>query len=462
MRSWLFRLVGLSLVAGVSPAWAAPLTLAEAVSAALSANRTLIAAKLAEESEVQGLERARSEFDIRITPTLSLGHLGGNVANTGANHSLGVNLSKKFEFGTQLTLGPSYNQSPDDSRVSFNVSLRQPILRGLGVDEGLDGLHLAEHAVATAGRRARQANIDIALDTLATYHEAVAHQRLLALNQDLRERLRRHALLAKNKEKVGLASPMDTYRAEIRLKDVETQLDNARNTLAHALDRLKLLMNLPLERPLEVVAWPLPPHPPGDLEQKALEHRLDLAQLRADLTEAQRLERLARARLRPDLNLIAQYGQFYTTDPFLTQSLPSTQQQWSVYLQASTDLHRSAEKEALRRADLRVETLRLSFDDRVAEVRRQIRQARLQLEEEQNRIALREAQIRAAEGKLALAETKFTHNLASNQDIIEAEVELQRARENLIVTENAHAVSRYRLWASIGLLLEELPWKAKP
>ena len=435
-------------------------SLAGTVEAALSANRSLIAAKLVRESEEHGLARARSEFDLKIHPSLSLGRLGGS-GEDGAHHSVGVNLSKKFEIGTQLSVGPSYNQSRDDSNATLNVSLKQPLLRGLGREEGLDGVRQAEHAVATSERRVRQANIDVALDTLALYHEAVTQHQLIALNREIQARLVRHVLLARNKEKVGLASPMDTYRAEIRLKDVENQVDNARHGYANALDRLKLLINLPMTRELTLAPPVPPPWPTGDLEALAIEHRIDIAQLRADIDEAQRVERLARGRLLPDLNLVAYYGQYYTADPYLSQSLSSTQQQWSVTLQASTDLYRTAEKEALRRADLRLETLRLSLEDRIDEVRRQVRQARQQLEEASNRITLRQAQIRSAEGKLALAETKFTHDLASNFDVIEAEIELQRARESLIVTEAARAVSLYRLWATIGLLMVEAPWKAK-
>jgi outer membrane protein TolC len=41
---------------------------------------------------------------------------------------------------------------------------------------------------------------------------------------------------------------------------------------------------------------------------------------------------------------------------------------------------------------------------------------------------LREEQIRQGESRLALAQVKFSHDMASNLDVIEAETELQRAR----------------------------------
>jgi outer membrane protein TolC len=45
--------------------------------------------------------------------------------------------------------------------------------------------------------------------------------------------------------------------------------------------------------------------------------RPDLKQLRADIDEAERNVKLAQNRVLPDLNLIVNYGQVYSTDPLL-------------------------------------------------------------------------------------------------------------------------------------------------
>ncbi len=444
---------------GLAHAHAEPLSLSAAVDAALSANKTIIGARLLLESEQHALASARSEFDTRIVPAISLGRLGGDIANAGGNNSYGISLARKFESGTQLSVGPSYNQSAGTSNTTLNASLNQPLLRGFGREIGVDGVRRAEYGLELSRRNVEQAAADVALETIAIYHEALRQERLMELNGKVRDRLARHAMLARGKEKVGLASPMDTYRAEIRLKDAEEQLDQARNAREHAMNRLRLLLEWPLERDFETLPAAPPPMPDEDIEAAALDRRLDLRQTRADIEEAERAVVVAENRVLPDLNLVVNYGQFYTTDPVLSQNLSSTQRQWGVYLQASTDLYRSAEKEALRRARLRVESLRLSLESRAQEVRRQIRQQRLQLREIEQRKRLRAEQIRVAEGKLALAETKFTHDLANNFDVIEAEIELQRARAALLGSEIDHAVGVYRLWASASLLLERAPWK---
>ena len=121
---------------------------------------------------------------------------------------------------------------------------------------------------------------------------------------------------------------------------------------------------------------------------------------------------------------------------------------------ASSDIFRSAQKTAYRRAELRHKSLRLSLESKAAELRRQVRQQLALLGEAQQRITLRRQQIKQAESKLALAEVKFSHDMADNFSLLEAETELQRSRLNLLATEAEYAVGVYNLKAIAGRLLD--------
>ena len=67
---------------------------------------------------------------------------------------------------------------------------------------------------------------------------------------------------------------------------------------------------------------------------------------------------------------------------------------------------------------------------------------------------MRRQQIKQAESKLALAEVKFSHDMADNFSLLEAETELQRSRLNLLATEADYAVGVYNLKAIAGRLLD--------
>lgn len=442
------------LVAAADPL---ELSLPRAVEIALSANRNLAISKLNYEGEERGLEAANSEFELKLVPTTSFGTIRSNAitpGTTGGNSTIGAQLTRKLEAGTVLSVGPSWNRFGNTSNSTLNLSLQQPLFRGFGSDVNLDGVRRAQFAVASAGRSLEQTRVNVALETIGAYYEAIKQRQLTELNDALAERLRRHALIARGKEGVGLASPMDTYRAQIRLKDAEDSLNQARNGTEAARNQLKLILNMSLESDIRL-ANPSPPELAlPQLEMDAVRRRAELVQLRAELEEATRAAQVAANALLPDVSLKWNYGQAFVADPFLAQVLPTTQRQSSIYLQVSSDLFRAAEKANARRAELRVESLRVGLETKSADVRRQVRQQLALLEEGKQRIALRREQIRQAEGKLALAEVKFAHDMADNFAVIEAEGELQRARSNLLATEADHAVGVYNLQAVAGRLLD--------
>jgi len=433
------------------------LTLDESVRAALAGNSRLVSSRLNLEGEQQGLEAARAEFDLKLVPTLRLGKIGDNslsVGTTGANNSLGAQLSKKFETGTTASIGPSWNRSGSSANTTLNLSIQQPLFKGFDREVTLNGMHAGEFSIATSQRSFEQARVNVALETIAAYYQLIRDQEMLRLTDSLVERLRRQALVAQSKERVGTASPMDTYRAEISLKDAEDAANQAHNAVAASGDRLKLLLEFDLDTGLQLAVPPIPQLDDIDYEIEALKGRAELLQLQAEIDEAARALRVAGNDLLPDVSLQVNYGQSTYNDPFLAQYLPTTQKQWSIYLQASSDIFRSGQKTAYRRAELRLKSLRLSLESKGAELRRQVRQQLAQLDEARQRIVLRREQIKQAESKLALAEVKFAHDMADNFTLLEAETELQRSRLNLLATEADYAVGIYNLQAIAGRLLD--------
>jgi len=436
------------------------LSLRRALEIALAANRNLTISRLSYEGEERGLDAARAEFELKVVPTTTFGTLSNNALApnaTGNNSSIGAQLTKKLEAGTTVSIGPSWNRSGDTRNETMNLSVQQPLLKGFGSEVNLDGVRRAQFTIASAGRALDQARVNTALETIATYYEVIKQEQLARLSDTLAERLRRHAIVARSKERVGVATPMDTYRAQIYLKDAEDSANQARNAYESAKNQLKLILNLSLEADIKLAPPPLPELHVQNLEQEAVRQRAELVQLRAEIEEATRALQVAANALLPDVSVRWNYGQAVAAQPVFAQFLPTTQRQSSVYLQASSDLYHTAEKANYRRAELRIESLRVSLDTKSTDIRRQVKQQLALLDEAKRRIVLRMEQIRQAEGKLALAEVKFAHDMADNFAVIEAEGERQRARANLFATEAEHAIGIYNLEAISGHLLDAFP-----
>jgi outer membrane protein TolC len=135
-------------------------------------------------------------------------------------------------------------------------------------------------------------------------------------------------------------------------------------------------------------------------------------------------------------------------------SLGFDDDRWSLRLVSTTDLARTTEKNNFRQSLLNIRTSRTNLETRREEIRREVRRQIEALSKAKERMEIRENQIRQAEGKLALAQIKFDHNLADNFDVIEAETELQRARVNLLAVTNSYIVGTYRLRAALGTLID--------
>ena len=73
-----------------------------------------------------------------------------------------------------------------------------------------------------------------------TIYNILKQENLALLYQRQASRFRGHAATARAKEKVGLATPMDTYRAEIRLKGAEDELARVQEVLADLKDLCSL------------------------------------------------------------------------------------------------------------------------------------------------------------------------------------------------------------------------------
>ncbi len=400
MKELLVRLcIGLGALLPPSAA-ALELSLDEAVARVLSDNRSLAAAALRRDGEHQSVLGARSEFDYKLVPTATFGRLadtGLGLAPPGTNGSLGLQLRRRFEWGTEVAIGPSLNRSPGGSNRTLNVSVRQPLLGDFGSAVNLGPVHRAEFVLAASDRALEQQRISAVLDAIAAFHDAVRHRGVAQVNAGLAERLRRHALIATSKEAAGLAGPLDGLRARIRLKDAEGAALQADAAHHAALGRLRVLLTLPPDVELRLLDPPKPEAPAGSLDDAVLRHRLDLAQLRAEVQEAARDADVAARAAWPKVSLHLNYGQSALQHTALAALVPATQSHWSVFLQLSGDLERIAEKRARDRARLHRDALARTLQEKDAEAVRQVRDQRRQITELRERMALRAAQIAQAQ-----------------------------------------------------------------
>jgi outer membrane protein len=426
-------------------------TLEQAIDLALKANRLLLGSSYSLESQHLYLNSTKSEFDLKIAPSTEAG-----FSDDEKNISAGVSLEKRFDFGARVSIFPRVGRSDDEYTGEIGLSLDMPLLKGFGKDVNLDSVRSSEYSLRTAQRALYSTKVSTVLNTVFAVYNIIEQRELVQLYKSQVERLKGHVEGARAKEKIGLATSIDIYRAEIRLKDAQDSLIKSYEYLRAAEDELKLILAIPLEKPISVSA-PLDYKPIhidiSDAIDIAFNNRVELAQAKDAMQETKRKSIIAKHNLLPQLDLIMDYARYSSSDAF-DQSMGFNEDRWSMNLVSTTDWARVSEKTTYQQSLLALRTSRLSLELERDEIKRKVRQQIDALKEAQERIKIREEQIWQAEGKLSLAKIKFSHGMADNFDIIEAETELQQARVSLLSVKIENITGAYRLRAVLGTLIE--------
>lgn len=438
------------------------LTIDEAINLALQNNRNIVNSQYNAESQRYSIDAARALFDLKLIPAGSVSLNGGSNTyyNSDYNYaSAGLQIQKKLEYGTTVSIGPQIIHSSWDSNKEYTtdmgVTITQPLLRGMGTDITTDSVQSADAAYKTSLRNVYQTKVNTVLETISAFYDAVRQMEMLQLYEKMTERLKGHSEIARAKEKVGLSTPMDTYRAEIPLKEAEDAMIIASEAFQDARDRLKLILALPQNTELDLTVPEVLDFQElslNDAIEKALKKRIEIEQMNQDMAEAQRKAAIMKHNILPDLNLVLGYGRYGTSDT-MGKSTGFDFNRYNVGLEAGTDIFRTAERAAYQQSLLSIKMLSMNIESKKEDIRREVRKQWLSLQEAARRMGIRKSQIKQGEEKIALAEVKFAHQMADNFDVIEAEKELQSARSNLLAAKIEYALGTYNMKAIMGLLI---------
>jgi len=427
------------------------LTLEHAIDLALKANRTLVGSAYNLDTQKLSLDIAQSQFDIKLTPSTRAA-----ITDGGERLGAGVSFRKKFATGPEAAITPGFERSDDEYTGNVGLSLDIPLFRGFGKAVNFDPIYSSRFSLQNAERSHYLSQVNIVLETVSAVYDIIQQRELVQLSESQVLRLKGHAETARIKEKVGLATQIDVYRAKIRTKDAQNSLTLARESRRSAEDRLKITLAIPPEKRITIDA-------PLDYERvqmgetdaikTALKNRVELDQAEENVQEAKRRAGIAKKNLLPGLNLVMGYERFNSPDAF-DQAIGLEDERWSVNLVASTDWARKAEKASYQQSLINIRNARLDIESKEDEIKREVRQQLEALKKAEERINIRKDQIHQAEGKRALSKVKFRYNMANNFDIIEAETELQQARVNLLSVKTDYIVGTYRMRAALGTLIE--------
>lgn len=425
------------------------ITLIDAIELALRQNRSLVRGQLGVQSNNLSLNSQESEFDVKVLPTGGVGY----SSESDEAWRVAADISKKTSSGIVATVTPEVAKGEDGEHTGFGLSLRIPLLRGLGEQFTRDIVYSGRFAVKQSKIEYYKQQKIIILQTVSQVYATIQTEQKLGYLKKHLQGLEKHLALAKLKEKAGVISAIDLYRAEIRIKEVQEELTTTIELYENNRDQLKNILAIPITGNVTVTA-PIDFVPvdliESDTIEIALENRIELEQSQLEIGEAQRKLAVAKNNLLPNVSLDIGYNKFGEKVVF---DLPD--ESWTISLTSDTDIFRKVEKNDYQESLIRHRRTLINLEETKQNIIQEVRTELNRLEKQEKQIAIRKEQAKQAQGKLMLSESKFRHGMAGNFDLIESQSQLQRAQTDLIFDRIGYIVGTYRLRSAIGTLVAQ-------
>jgi len=427
------------------------ISLPQAIEWAITRNRSVIRSSHNIRVGQLGLKSAKTDFDIKLTPS-------GGVRTSDENNSFatGLALTKKFTHGYDISVSPGIVVDDDNYYSRIGISLNIPLLNRWGKLVNLSYVKSEEYTVRMTQRELFRTKTNIIIQAVTSFYRIILFQHTVKLNSSLVASFKKHAKLAKLKSDVGVANPLDVYRAKIKVKDAEADLVTSIESLQNEKNELKSLLSIPQARKIalnepaikiDMIALNL-----SEAETIALENSIEIRQAIDALNEARRFSKIAKRDLLPDLLLSFNYSLSGESEE-LRDTFDMRDERWSVSLSSTTDFARSREKLYYKQTLINIDSAKIDLDDTKDKIQKDVRSQLDILNKIKKQIKIRKQQIHQAEGKKDLSQIKFNNNMADNFDLIEAETELHQARLNLLQADIDYIINTYRLREIMGTLL---------
>jgi outer membrane protein TolC len=394
------------------------------------------------------LQSKRTDFNVKIIPT---GLLEYTSAEQGEWHG-GATVSKKTSDGMTVSMIPEVVNRGDGYETGVGAALNIPLLRGLGRANAMDGVYSGVFAYENAKLSLYRQQVDIVLQAVAAVYSCIKTQQQIVFLENQTKVLREHLALAKIKEKNGLITAIDLYRAEIRIKEVQDELATLKEEYANALDKVKevlaisqggsIMVSAPVDlRPVDITL--------ENAQQIALENRIELEQGKLAIREAERKQALAKNNLLPQLDMNVRYNRFAEN----TSLSGLAEDSWIVSLSSNTDLFRTQESNEYERSKIVLRQATIDYREQKEKIAKDVRTQLNSLDKQQRLIEISKEQIMQTTGKMKLSESKFRHGMGNNFDLLESQTQLQRAKTSLLFDTINYIIGTYRLRSVLGTLV---------
>ncbi len=256
---------------------------------------------------------------------------------------------------------------------------------------------------------------------------------------------------------LGQEEIFEKARTQATLRQAASDVEDQKEAYESSLDQFKILLGMPVEEAIDVVSQEddaesrllelLMPDVDMDLAiEVALSSRLDLITTKDQIDDAQRGVVIAKNGLLPDLNLTGSVTM--GTDPAQLNSMSYNTEYttWRGGVELSMD-DRKQERNAYRAALIETRRAERNYEEAADFVRSDVRRAVRRIAQSKANREIQQLSVEENEIRLDAAQRFVRLGLRTNQDEVDAQNDLQRARNALAAAEAGvrRAILEFRL-----------------
>jgi len=429
----------------------AQMSLAEAVRMATANNRDYQTQKEQMYLVGLGLTGARHDFEAQPFATLSGGYAKGAAdESVGLGGQGGVNLL--LASGAQISTSLAVDWLrflTGDARTSLGsvlaATVRQPLLQGAGRRVVMENLTQAERDTFYAIRSFNRFRKEFVVSVVTDYYRVLQQLDRVANEQNNYRRLQVAAEQTRMLAEAGRLPPVQADQAEQAELDGKNSYVRAQQSYQQVLDAFKLQLSLPTAATialdpnelaaLETTDIDVPAYDMDQLVQTALEQRLDLANVRDQVDDAERQVYLAENGLLPRVDLVAS-ANAASEAPTEAAKIRFDQGDYELGFDADLNVDKLDERNAYRQSLIALARRRRAYTQTRDQTEFEVRQAYRDLREAADVYAIQQMSLKLAAQRVDSTTELVQAGRADVRDLLEAQRSLlsaQNARTNALV-----------------------------
>ncbi len=385
-----------------------------------------------------------------------------------AGASGGVNQTFLFANGLQMTGGLAVDWArflTGDPQTTLGSVLTSTLAFPLlGSGAGLsawENLTQAERNVLYRIRTFNRYRQTFVVSIISDYYRVLQQRETVAIQEASYRRLVESTNQLRMEVEVGQRPAYDLGEAEQRLLSAEQSLVSARQRYEQTLDRFKIRLALPSDAPVSLDPNELtmladlgisqPEYTEVDATELALTRRLDLANTRDGLDDAERKLELAAKGLGVQLNLIGSAN--VASEPETKfASLQFDEGRYQLGLEADLPLDRKAERNAYRESLITVQQRYRNYDEQVDEIKLGVRQAYRDLAETAESYRIQQIGLNLAQRRVEVEKLSLQYGRGTVRLLLDSEDALVRAQNDVLGALVDHMIAKLSFFRDIGVL----------